>query len=218
MAPLLDLPTELLNEVLLKLEQKSLKELRRVCRESHAHVTPILFSRVYFDFDVNGTDALVNISRQPHLATYVKTIELQRRSGLKKFDDFWDWQHATIYDYEPLVPGDGHDEVEILENIMSRSDWEHMTDDSRRALFHDYQLDYDAINRRTSQLASAMSSAIQHSTVHQSAHRRGECQYSMIICPLLGPLSGYTRLEHQSVMRLRYLLEPCDDLLGLFLS
>jgi hypothetical protein len=163
MAPLLDLPTELLNEVLLKLEQESLKELRRVCRESHAHVTPILFSRVYFDFDLNGTDALVNISRHPRLATHVKTIKLQRRSGLKKFDDFWDWQHATIYDHEPLVPGDGHDEVEILEDIMSRSDWEHMTDDSRRALFHDYQLDYAAINRRTSQLASAMSSAIQHS-------------------------------------------------------
>jgi hypothetical protein len=105
------------------LEQESLKELRRVCRESHARVTPILFSRVYFDFDLSGTDALVNISRHPHLATHVKTVELQRRSGLRNFDVLGDWQHATIYDYEPLIPGDGHDEVKFLEDIMSRSDW-----------------------------------------------------------------------------------------------
>jgi hypothetical protein len=37
-----------------------------------------------------------------------------------------------------------------------------MTDDSRSVLFDNYQKDYDAMTRRTSQLASAMSSAIQH--------------------------------------------------------
>jgi hypothetical protein len=45
---------------------------------------------------------------------------------------------------------------------MSASDWHYMTDYSRRTLFDDYQEDYDAITRQTSQLAYAMSSAIQH--------------------------------------------------------
>jgi hypothetical protein len=163
MASLLGLPTELLHDILTKLEQKSLKEFRCVSRDSYARVTPILYNRVYFDFDSSGTDSLVNISHQPHLATHVKTVELQRRRGLKKFDDFWTWQQATIYEYEPFIPRDSHDEVELWEDMMSQSDWHLMTDDSRRALFDDYQNDYNAITHRTSQLASAMSSAIQHS-------------------------------------------------------
>jgi hypothetical protein len=150
MASIFGLPTELLHGILLKLERECLKEFRRVCRESCARVTPILFNRVYFDFDPSGTDGLVNISRQPLLATHVKSIE---------------WQEATIYEYEPFLPHDSHeshDKVEVLEGIMSASEWHCMTDDSRRTLFDDYQEDYDAITRQTSQLASAMSSAIQH--------------------------------------------------------
>jgi hypothetical protein len=165
MASIFGLPTELLHEILLKLERECLKEFRRVCRESCVRVTPILFNRVYFDFDPSGTDGLVNISRQPLLATHVKTIELRRRSGLKKLDDFGEWQEATIYEYEPFLPHDSHeshDKVEVLEGVMSASEWHCMTDDSRRTLFDDYQEDYDAITRQTSQLASAMSSAIQH--------------------------------------------------------
>lgn len=168
MTSLLGLPTELLYEVLVKLEQKSLKEFRCVSHECQARVTPILYSRVYFDFDLDGTDNLGNISRHQNLATHVKTIELQRRSGLKKFDDFWTWRQATIYEYEPWFPRNGYDKVEFSENIMSRSDWHDMTDNSRRALFDEYQDDYNAITGQTSQLASAMSSAIQHGHGHVS--------------------------------------------------
>jgi hypothetical protein len=166
MASIFGLPVELLNNVLLELERESLKEFRCVCRESCARVTPILFDKVYFDFDLGGTDGLVNISREPGLAVHVKTIELQRRSGLKKLDDFRTWHDATIYEYEPFVPDDLDNEVEIMEGVMSASDWHGMTDDSRHALFEEYQHDYDAINRQTSQLAAAMSSAIQHSQGH----------------------------------------------------
>jgi hypothetical protein len=162
MTSLFGLPAELLHDILVRLEQESLKEFRYVSRESCARVTPILFNKVYFDFDLNGTNSLVNISSQPHLATHVRNVELQRKSGLKKLDDFWTWQQATIYEYEPLVLHDGLDEVELLEGIMSQDDWHYMTDDSRRVLFDNYQKDYDAMTRRTSQLASAMSSAIQH--------------------------------------------------------
>jgi hypothetical protein len=163
MASLLNLPTELLHNVLVRLEQEDLKEFRSVSHESCARVTPILFNKVHFDFDLSGTNSLVSISRRPHLAAHVKTIELQRRSGLKKFVDFWTWQQANIYEYQPLIPRDGGDEVGLLEDIISANDWHHMTDDSRRALFDDYQDDYGAITRQTSQLAFAMSSAIQQS-------------------------------------------------------
>lgn len=163
MASIFRLPVELLNNVLLELERESLKEFRCVCRESCVRVTPILFDKVYFDFDLGGTDGLVNISCEPRLAAHVKTIELQRRSGLKKLDDFQMWHDATIYEYEPFAPDDNDGEVEIMEGVMSASDWHGMTDDSRHALFEEYQHDYDAINRQTSQLAAAMSSAIQHS-------------------------------------------------------
>jgi hypothetical protein len=162
MDSLFGLPTELLHDILVRLEKESLKEFRCVSRESCARVTPILFQKVYFDFDSNGTDSLVNISRQSHLATHVKHIELRKRSGLKKLDDFWTWRQATVFEYEPLILHDGLDEVERSEGIMSQDDWHQLTDDSRRALFDNYQYDYNAITRQTSQLASAMSSAIQH--------------------------------------------------------
>jgi hypothetical protein len=138
MTSLFGLPAELLHDALVRLEQESLKEFRCVSRESCARVTPILFNQVYFDFDLNGTNNLVNISRQPHFAIHMRYIELQRRSGLKKLDDFWTWQQATIYEYEPLVLHDGLDEVEMLEGIMSQDDWHQLTDDSRRALFDNY--------------------------------------------------------------------------------
>lgn len=122
MASIFGLPVELLNNVLLELERESLKEFRCVCRESRIRVTPILFDKVYFDFDLGGTDGLVNISREPQLAVHVKTIELQRRCGLKKLDDFRTWHDATIYEYEPFVPDDNDCEVGIMEGVMSASD------------------------------------------------------------------------------------------------
>jgi hypothetical protein len=76
MISLFGLPAELLYDILVRLEQESLKEFRYVSRESCVRVTPLLFNKVYFDFDLNGTNSLVNISSQPHLATHVRNIEL----------------------------------------------------------------------------------------------------------------------------------------------
>ena len=55
-------------------------------------------------------------------------------------------------------------------------------------------------------------------TVYQRAHRRGKCQHTMFVCPLLNPFSGYTRPENQSVIASRDVHEPCNDLFGLFLG
>jgi hypothetical protein len=163
MASLLGLPTELLYDVLVRLEHKSLKDFRYVSRHCCASVTPLLFYEVYFDFDLGGIDSVVKISRHPHVATNVKSLILRRRSGLRKFDDFWMWRQATVYEYELLVSRDDRDEAELLEGIMSQNEWCKMNDDSRHALFDEYQDDYAAINRRTSQLTCAISSAIQTS-------------------------------------------------------
>ncbi|GAB7336124.1 hypothetical protein MBLNU13_g08912t3 [Cladosporium sp. NU13] len=110
MPSIFGLPVELLNNILLELERESLKEFRCVCRESRVRVTPILFDKVYFNFDLGGTGGLVNISCEPRLAAHVKTIESQRRSGLKKLDDFQMSHDATIYEYEPFVPDDNDGE------------------------------------------------------------------------------------------------------------
>lgn len=160
---------------------------------------------MHFDFDLDGTDSLVRVSRQPHLATHVRTIGLQRRHGLKRFDDFWTWQQATIYDYEPLIPRDGHDQVRLSADIMFASDWHHTSDDSRRALFDDYQDNYHAITRRTSHIAFAMSSAIQQSHGYISdlqnateAHQR----YESLTRPfsVYGTLQTFTTARHMILM------------------
>jgi len=47
-----------------------------------------------------------------------------------------------------------------LKGVMSQSEWDSMTEETRRALFDEYNSDYAAITRRTTQLAVAMSSII----------------------------------------------------------
>jgi hypothetical protein len=128
-----------------------------VSRSSCGSVTSLLFNELFFDFDVGGTEGLVAISNHPHLAKHVRTIVLQRRNSLRKLDDFRAWQQATVYEYEAYA---WEGEFKWLKGVMSQSEWDNMTEETRRALFDEYNSDYAAITRRTTQLAVAMSSNI----------------------------------------------------------
>ena len=151
------LPPELLVDILTRLDSTSQKAFRCVSRWSCGSVTSLLFNELFFDFDVGGTEGLVAISNYPHLAKHVRTIVLQRRNSLRKLDDFRAWQQATVYEYEAYA---WEGEFKWLKGVMSQSEWENMTEKTRRALFDEYNSDYAAITRRTTQLAVAMSSNI----------------------------------------------------------
>jgi hypothetical protein len=151
------LPPELLVDILTRLDSTSQKAFRCVSRSSCGSVTSLLFNELLFDFDVGGTEGLVAISNHPHLAKHVRTIVLQRRNSLRKLDDFRAWQQATVYEYEAYV---WEGEFKWLKGVMSQSEWDNMTEETRRALFDEYNSDYAAITRRTTQLAVAMSSNI----------------------------------------------------------
>jgi hypothetical protein len=151
------LPPELLVDILTRLDSTSQKAFRCVSRSSCGSVTSLLFNELLFDFDVGGTEGLVAISNHPHLAKHVRTIVLQRRNSLRKLDDFRAWQQATVYEYEAYA---WEGEFKWLKGVMSQSEWDNMTEETRRALFDEYNSDYAAITRRTTQLAVAMSSNI----------------------------------------------------------
>jgi len=140
------LPPELLINILTRLDSSSQKAFRCVSRSSCRSVTSVLFNELFFDFDVGGTDGLVAISNYPHLAKHVRTIVLQRRNSLRKLDDFRAWQQATVYEYEAYA---WEGEFKWLKGVMSQSEWDNMTEETRRALFDEYNSDYAAITRRT---------------------------------------------------------------------
>jgi hypothetical protein len=167
MSALSKLPAELLLNILTRVDRQGQKAFRCVSRLSCASVTGVVFKDLCFDFDSGGIGGLVAISEHPHLAKHVRTIVLQRRNSLRKLDDFWAWQRATVYEHEPY--GDDDERVEWDEGVMSQSEWNNMTDETRRTLFDDYNSDYAAITRRTSQLASATSSSIYHNHTHLAA-------------------------------------------------
>jgi hypothetical protein len=62
MTSLFGLPAELLHDILVRLEQESLKEFRYVSCESCARVTSILFNKVYFDFDSGSATCIHDFS------------------------------------------------------------------------------------------------------------------------------------------------------------
>lgn len=164
MPTFVDLPAELILNILTLLDPESQRFLRRVSRFFCDSVTSVLFKDIFFDFDAGGTDSLVAISKHSGLAKNVRTIVLQRRNSLRKLDDFRSWQQATVYEYEPFECEDK--EIEWIEGVMSQTELDSMTNLTRRRLFNEYNNDYAAITWRTSQLACATSSSVSgHQTV-----------------------------------------------------
>jgi len=167
MSGLSELPAELLLDILTRVDRQSQNAFRCVSRSCCESITGVIFRKLCFDFDAGGIEGLVAVSEHPHLAKHVRTLILQRRNSLRKFDDFWAWQQATVYQHEPY--GDENNQVGWGEGVMAQSEWNSMTNEKRRTLFGDYNSDYAAITRRTSQLASATSSTIYHDHTHVAA-------------------------------------------------
>jgi hypothetical protein len=99
-----DLPVEIWRDVLLYLPRTDQKSFRLASKSTAGLATPLLFETVLFDLEPSGCDGLAGIAQSVHLRGHVRTLQLQRRRGIIRFDDFRTWQTANIHEYEPWWP------------------------------------------------------------------------------------------------------------------
>ncbi|KAK1088652.1 hypothetical protein LTR48_001340 [Friedmanniomyces endolithicus] len=157
-ACILDLPPELVVDILTTLDKSSQKRFRLVSKGCATLTAPLLFEHIYFDFDIGGTNGLVAISRQPELCQHVHTVELRRRDGLRSFDDTDAWRAATVYEYafDTLEDGD----VEIPAGAMTHDEWVMLPDEAVQKLYDAYESDRQAVVGYTSRLSCALSAIV----------------------------------------------------------
>lgn len=80
-SPLLLLPAEIQRFVVEQLDGKGMFNLRLTCKALCFHVNPIAFQQLHVWLEEESIQKLVNIAREPHLRTYVKSI----RFGMDAF-------------------------------------------------------------------------------------------------------------------------------------
>ncbi|KAK3076082.1 hypothetical protein LTR53_000022 [Teratosphaeriaceae sp. CCFEE 6253] len=154
-AYILDLPPELVVDILTTLDKSGQKRFRLVSKGCATLTAPLLFEHICFDFDIGGTNGLVAISRQPELCQHVHTLELRRRDGLRSFDDTDAWRAATVYEYAFDTPEDG--DVEIPAGAMTHDEWVMLPNEAVQKLYDAYESDRQAVVGYTSRLCCALS-------------------------------------------------------------
>jgi hypothetical protein len=169
MASFSSVPLELMGKILGMLDHRNLKTIRLVSKYHSLVVEPYIFSEAVFDLDVGGIDGLVNIAESPKLRQHVHTIRLHRRSGLKDFGAFEDWQGLIVHEY---VAPEGSDDDDLdasrseygidklTERPMSKQEWEALSNIAQRHLFDDYERERVDLQRHIGGLSALVRSHV----------------------------------------------------------
>jgi len=157
MGPILELPPELLINILLRLERADRKNFRRTSRACEEFITPLVFDEVTFDLEPDGCHDISSIAGSPSLCQHVHTIRLERRSGLKNFKSFDEWHDANIHEYVPWSDGDEYKRVLDSSYAMSCEVWRALGVDGQRRLYEEYEREKKSAEAYIGRLASATS-------------------------------------------------------------
>jgi hypothetical protein len=152
-----DLPVEIWRDVLLYLPRTDQKSFRLASKSTAGLATPLLFETVLFDLEPSGCDGLAGIAQSVHLRGHVRTLQLQRRRGIIRFDDFRTWQTANIHEYEPWWPEPEPVQPSLHTGLLSEEEWTKLSEEQRRRLYHLYEADITTQDRSLRELARATS-------------------------------------------------------------
>ena len=157
MALILELPPELLDDILARLERADRKSFRGTSHACEELIPALVFDEITFDLDPDGCRGLASIARSPGLCQHVHTIRLQRRGGMKSFKGFEDWHDANIYEHVPWPDGGEYEGVLHSSRAMSCEVWRSLGEDGQRRLYEEYEKDKEAAEAYIGRLASATS-------------------------------------------------------------
>jgi hypothetical protein len=172
------LPTEIWVMVFQYLDLRDMKQFRLANHECRDIATPLCFETVAFDISQASIGNLVNVASTEYLAKHPRALILRRRSRMRQFSDYEDWERAISLPDDPNITlspfNDGEDEEDTHDNIMSYHDWSQCTDAERRSLYHQYETDRVAANDNMQSLSRAL------------CFRRLGCTYSEQVQSVIG--------------------------------
>jgi hypothetical protein len=146
-ASLLCLPSELLLLVLAYVGAEEWRQVRQACRTLSTPAASLLFGRVHFELCGSGCESLCNISQDPVLSRFVKTIVLRRVRGYRKFSDFNAWAESL---HQPGAPDVGFNTARettyyshegLRDQLMPYAKWAGIPRKQKEALYQAYNAD-----------------------------------------------------------------------------
>jgi len=150
-----ELPPELLDYIFEHLDRPAQKAFRCLCKQFCAVADPSLFSTIALDLDQGGCKSICAISGNSQIRTLVKTLQLERRTGLRNFGDFQTWHDSTIFSYDDpeSLPLDLAPQMRA--KTFSKEMWEALSRDDRYRLYQEYEQERRDSNMHVQELASA---------------------------------------------------------------
>lgn len=137
-----------------RLDLSTYEELRLVSRSPFDLATQFVFRDMFFDFDIGGLDKFITISRHPHLASCIRTVESRRDSVFKNFWSFDVWRCATLYEYPRSF---SNMNIGIKAGMMSQDEWASTDSESLLRLYDQYEAERRQRARHAAALATALS-------------------------------------------------------------
>jgi hypothetical protein len=209
LASLFRLPDELLLLTLGYVGAAEWKQVRRTCRRLNMLAASLLFKRVYFELCTRGCDSLYNISLDPILSSFVKTLVLRRVGGYRKFPDFDTWALST---HQPGAPDIDlytarettyYNNKEIRDQLMPYYKWAAMSREQKEALYHSYNLDREQQQKEVRDITNRLRFRILHSAqtalIHPYRAYASTAEDNAVeqFCEALGTLPKLKALEHE---------------------
>lgn len=196
---LLDLPPELLTDILNRLDRPDQKAFRTVSHFCDDFISAIVFQDVFFDLEPNGCNGLCRIAHSPKLSRHVRTLELKRRGGLRDFEKFEEFQSSVIYEYaathgEPLV---AHAAKPL--HTLTEDSWNALSELDRRQLSAQYSEDKHALAEYNSRLAREVFFSIASSESGTDQYWRNKTNAQQTLREFTGAVNALT-----GVTALRY--------------
>ena len=123
----LELPAEIVALIAGHLDLADLKHLRLSRGTYSRYLIPFCFHTIRFELSVNSLANLHKVCRREDLRGHVKELVSRRRSGLKPFPDFADWETSVV----DCAAGDG-----------SPTAWSAVSVGHKKELFAQYAADF----------------------------------------------------------------------------
>jgi len=113
------LPLELTSEILKYLDRTAIKALRLVCKSLASEAAPVLFRNTSIFIQEHSLDILLQISKQPHLRQYVKTLRIGLELLPVDEENGWlGWDH--VVDGEVCCGWDNKNSIHINSFIKAQ--------------------------------------------------------------------------------------------------
>jgi len=133
------------------LDLKDLSKLRLVNLHCTDIATDLCFRTITFSIRQTSMRNLAHVASSKYLAERVKTLVLQRRKSMRKYDTIEEWEEAVNLPDSP-----SHDQNDTYDDIMSHNEWLQCTETQKDSLYRQYNIDREKENDNAKSLSETL--------------------------------------------------------------